>query len=241
MAHLLIRKALRTTGLLEQARAIKKRFYYRENAFKPADPRLLISTNACFAWLRERDLLEGRDYMEFGIYRGFNVWYAQAQLRSWGIKDCNFYGYDSFFGLPPVEGIDAGGAFAEGDFYASKEEVEIFLNRFNTDWERTRLIPGFFSESLTPENKAAHNNRPFSLCVVDCDLYSSAVEVLSYIESMVADNSIIWFDDWGDYGDDPEKGEQLAFKEFLEKNSSISAEAFTVDGGSGHGFILNKS
>ena len=73
---------------------------------------------------------------------------------------------------------------------------------------------------------------------MDCDLYSSAVEVLEYIESMVSDNSILWFDDWGDYQDDPEKGEQLAFKEFLERNPQIKAEPFPVEGGSGAGFIL---
>jgi len=238
MAHLVIRRALRNLGMLDTARAIKKKFYYRENAFKPADPRLLISMNACLAWLHERNLLEGRDYQEYGIFRGFTLWYVQAQLKNWHVHDVEYFGYDSFFGLPEVEGIDAGGAFAEGDFYASKEEVEIFYNRFGIDWLKTKLVPGFFSKSLTEENKKEHKGRPFSLCVVDCDLYSSAVEVLEYIESMVADQSIVWFDDWGDYGNDPEKGERLAFKEFLERNPHISAEPFPVEGGSGTGFIL---
>lgn len=240
MAHLVVRKTLRKMGVLNQVKSIKKKFVHKENAFKPADPRLLLSMTACLDWLRGNDLLEGRDYMEFGIFRGFNLWYVQAQMRSWGIRDADFYGYDSFFGIPPVEGVDAGGAFHEGDFYAGIDEVRSFFNRFGVEWDRTFLVEGFFSESLTPENFSRHNGRKFSLCVVDCDLYSSAKEVLTYIEPLIGEKSMIWFDDWDDYAGNNEKGERRAFREFMDEHPDLAAEPFPVEGGSGLGFIMSR-
>lgn len=241
MAHLLVRKTLRQLGILDSVKAFKRKFYHAENAFKPADPRLLISMQACLAWLRERDLLEGRDYLEFGIFRGFNLWYVQAMLRLWGVQDCRFYGFDSFFGLPEVTGVDKGGPFQEGDFYAGRHEVEQFFNRFGIDWSKTKLVEGFFSETLNEETLKQHEGRQFSLCVVDSDLYSSAKEVLDYIVPLMGSTSILWFDDWGDFGDDAERGEQLAFRELQEAHPELKTEPFIVEGGSGQGFIVRRS
>ena len=240
MAHLVVRKTLRNLGLLDSVKAIKARFYHRENAFRPATPHTLISTNACLTWLKERDLLSGTDYLEFGIFRGFNLWYAQALIKSWGIEDVRFFGFDSFFGLPEINGLDADGPFHEGQFYASRAEVEHFLTRSGTDWDRTTLVEGFFSDTLRESPQKRHGERKFSLCVVDCDLYTSTKEVLDYIALLISDPSIIWFDDWNDYSGDPELGERKAFTEFCEKHSDWSAEPLEVPGGNGCGFIMSR-
>src|SRR5262245_42220344 len=97
---LFLRKTLRSLGLLSLARKLKGRVVHVENEFKPADPRLLISTSICLRWLAERGLAEGSDYLEFGIFRGFNLWYAQAYARNVGIRSMRFFGFDSFFGIP---------------------------------------------------------------------------------------------------------------------------------------------
>jgi hypothetical protein len=34
------------------------------------------------------------------------------------------------------------------------------------------------------------------ICVVDCDLYESARRVLEFVEPLLADGSILLFDDW---------------------------------------------
>jgi len=244
MSKVLIRKLLNRFHLLDTARTLKKKVSHAENEFKPADPRLLISVHQCMHWLHGRHLCEGSDYLEFGIFRGFNVWYTQALARALGIKDMRFFGFDSFMGLPPVDGVDAGGAFHEGDFSAYKDEVEMFLARFGVDWKKTYLIKGFFDQSLTPELKAKHALRRCSFCVVDCDLYSSATVVLKFVEPLLGDSSILLFDDWDDFGKGELKGEPKAFAEFQARNAAqLSTEPFedlVSLGGKGRAFIVRR-
>jgi len=111
MASLYTRKLFKKVGLLEVARSIKRKFTYVENAFMPCNPHLLIAVNRSLRWCLERGFAEKSDYLEFGIFRGFVLWYAQALARDFGIKDMRFFGFDSFFGLPAPEGIDEGGEF----------------------------------------------------------------------------------------------------------------------------------
>jgi O-methyltransferase len=244
MSKLLLRKLLNRFHLLESARALKKKVVSAENEFKPADPRLLVSVHQCLHWLHARGLCEGSDYLEFGIFRGFNLWYTQALARALGIQDMRFFGFDSFMGLPPVEGIDAGAAFHEGDFSAYKDEVEMFLSRFGVNWHKTRLIKGFFDQSLTPELKTKEALRRCSFCLVDCDLYSSAVTVLKFVEPLLGDESILLFDDWSDFGVNQNKGEPKAFAEFEARNAEVFAsrpfEDLVALGGKGKAFIMRR-
>src|SRR5438094_462652 len=107
MSKFLVRKLLHKTHLLQPARTIKKCLVgsRAQNEFKPADPRLLISTLKNLQWLAQHGHAEGSDYLEFGIFRGFNLWYAQAVAPTLGIGDMRFFGFDSFFGIPPVQGV----------------------------------------------------------------------------------------------------------------------------------------
>ena len=60
--------------------------------------------------------LEG-DYLEFGLYRGYTFWYAQQAANLVGRSSMRFYGFDSFEGLPEVEGPDRKAAiFISGDY-----------------------------------------------------------------------------------------------------------------------------
>lgn len=241
-----IRKTLDKVGLLDHARSLKYNLLGKNSwdVFKPADPRTEIATLRCFDWLAQRNLLEGTDYFEFGIFRGFNLWFTQAYARSQGIKDMRFIGYDSFFGLPPVEGIDKGGPFYEGGFSSYREEVETYFNRFGVDWEKTKLVQGFFEDSLNQKTIDSYQLRSCALCVVDCDLYSSTVTVLDFVLPFLKDSSIIYFDDWTDFGGGEKKGEPKAFAEFLEKNKeTVSAEEFEdflAIGSKGKAFIIHR-
>jgi hypothetical protein len=50
-----------------------------------------------------------------------------------GMNRMKFFGFDSFFGLPPVEGLDAGGEFREGAYVATRPDVERFLTNYGVD------------------------------------------------------------------------------------------------------------
>jgi O-methyltransferase len=60
------------------------------------------------AFIKSRDELVGPDgdYYELGLFRGYTFWYAQQVCRELGMTATHFYGFDSFRGLPDVEGID---------------------------------------------------------------------------------------------------------------------------------------
>jgi hypothetical protein len=63
-----------------------------------------------------------------------------------------------------------------------------------------------------------------AVALIDCDLYSSTVDVLAFIKDMLVDGSIVMMDDWNTFNADDNKGERLAFSEFLAENPQITAE-----------------
>ena len=105
------------------------------------------------------------------------------------------------------------------------------------------LIPGFFDDFLKPELYASNNLRRCSLCVVDCDLYSSTVPVLKFMRPLLAVNSVVYFDDWGDFGPGEEKGEPLAFREFFAEAKDLAFQPLPLipHGGKGMAFIVTEA
>lgn len=182
------------------------------------------------------------DYYEFGIYRGGSFAAAQRACRDLGIESTRFYGFDSFQGLPPVEGVDeTDGIFYEGQYAAPKDAVVRNLTAEGVDWDRTTLVEGFFSESLTEETKRAHPFRRVGVALIDCDLYSSTREVLTWLESYLVDGSILLFDDWESFGDDGDLGQKRAFAEFLTEHPDIRAEPLLSFEPHGEAFVLRRT
>jgi O-methyltransferase len=182
------------------------------------------------------------DYYEFGLFRGYTLWAAHEACRKLGMIQTHLYGFDSFKGLPQVEGIDqANAGFFESQFACSKAVVVNNLTRHGVDWSRISLIEGFFHESLTGELKQKYPFKRVAVAFIDCDLYSSTKDVLSWLTSLVAEHSVLLFDDWYSFGASPEFGQQKAFREFLEKNPHYVAEPFIEFEDHGKSFILRMT
>ena len=165
------------------------------------------------------------DYYEFGLFGGYTFWVAQQACQQLNILDTNFYGFDSFRGLPPIEGIDkTDNLFFEGQFACSKAELVKNLNKKGIDWSRTEVIEGFFSESLTEDLKKRLGLKEVGVAFIDCDLYSSTKDVLNWLNSLLKDRSILIFDDWCAFGENSGLGQERAFREFLHDNPQLSAE-----------------
>ncbi len=165
------------------------------------------------------------DYYEFGLFRGYTFLCAYQACCELDLQNTRFYGFDSFQGLPPIEGIDKGkGEFFEGQFACSKEKVEKNLSTHGMDLSRSALIEGFFDKSLTEELKGRYPFRSAAVVLFDCDLYSSTQDVLKWIAPFLDEDSILLFDDWYSYGDSKGLGQQMAFEEFLENNQRFHAE-----------------
>src|SRR5205807_9476628 len=79
------------------------------------------------------------DYFEFGLYRGYTLWYAQQAADRHQLATMRFYGFDSFSGLPEVEGNDRrAGLFFSGDYRCTRREVEDLLTEHGFDWSRAK-------------------------------------------------------------------------------------------------------
>ena len=185
--------------------------------------------------------LEG-DYLEFGLYRGYTFWYAQQAANLVGRSSMRFYGFDSFEGLPEVEGPDRKAAiFISGDYRCTKLDVERQLSHHGFDWSRAGLVEGYFDDSLTSDVKKNLKIEKAALVMVDCDLYQSTVPVLSFLADVMQDGTVILFDDWYCFGESADQGEPRAFQEFLEAHPEWKADAFLRFPTYGKGFIMRSN
>ena len=223
--------------------AMASKCYHKLNgSFKTLSPGAPEAIRKAFIEIQKAAPDTPGDYYEFGVFRGYALLSAQKTCNELGIDDVHFYGFDSFQGLPPVTGIDkTNNQFFEGQFKCAKDEVAVNLSNHGVDWSKTTLIEGFFSESLTEETKRSHGFRPVDVALIDCDLYSSTQEVLTWLKDFVRDGSILLFDDWYSYGTDSSLGQQRAFSEFLEMNKEFIAEPFIEFRDHGKGFIIQSN
>ncbi len=165
------------------------------------------------------------DYYEFGLYRGYTFWHAEHAADRVGLGGMRFFGFDSFAGLPEVEGEDRrAGVFISGDYGCSRQEVEQLVSSHGFDWSRAVLVEGFFDESLTPSTRREHDMGRAALVMVDCDLYQSTVPVLAFLVDVFQEGTIVLFDDWYCFGEASDRGEPRAFREFLESHPEWEAE-----------------
>ena len=159
-------------------------------------------------------------------------------IEAWGAiqrfeLDANLHAYDSFAGLPEVRGHDQGGPFSSGEFASPRRIFDMTTARIPT--ERMTVTEGFFADTLP--NAEQH---PIAVAFVDCDLYESAVPVLDFLSSQLRDGAVLAFDDWFCFHGRPDKGEQRACGEWLERNAEIRLVPYRDFHWAGRSFIVNR-
>ena len=97
-----------------------------------------------------------------------------------------------------------------------------YLRKQGTDVERTTLVKGWFSETLTAATRRRLNLQKVSLVMIDSDIYSASKEALNFGPHL-AQQAVIMFDDWGWRSDVGEVGQQEAFNEFLAAHPGLTA------------------
>ena len=200
--------------------------YRFDRSFYTLSPGLPQAVRQAMAELDAVGLLQSRDYYEFGVFRGYALYIAQKAAQELGASSMHFYGFDSFQGLPAVEGVDTDGSmFFRGQFACSRGFVEDALRTNNADLSSITLVEGYFEESLKPELRSRHAFKPVGVAVIDCDLYTSTVPVLRWLDDLVQPGSILLMDDWSAFGDDPRKGQQLALHEWSQRRPDLTLEA----------------
>jgi len=202
---------------------IAGKFYYKMiHGFSPAGRDLPGAVEQSFELAQKGGALDEGDYCEFGVFKGYTFLHAQRVANKYRARNMRFFGFDSFEGLPMPKGADivtdGQQPFYEGQYAASLEYVTARLREGGVDWDRTVLVPGYFNESLTSQEVIDHKIENVAIALVDCDLYSSTVDVLAFLESRLLDGSIVLMDDWKSYGDSFDRGQPLALIEFLQRS-----------------------
>ena len=181
------------------------------------------------------EMVEG-DVIEFGVYSGRSL-----MLLNWA-HECfkktvhgesaptrHFIGVDSFLGLPKNDHVRwKEGAFSYNHSWhpfipiGAKITPECVCDSFTkAKLQEPTIINGFY-KSEHVANEIGKIDK-ISVVHIDCDLFESTYDALNLIKNKIQDGTIILFDDWFNYKADPNKGEQGAFRQFLDENSNIQA------------------
>jgi hypothetical protein len=234
-----IGRSLNRFGLRDAARAIER--ILTSDGFRPADTHTPSAVERALRTAMDTGMVAHGDYYEFGLYQGYTFWHAQKVARDAGNLSMRFVGLDSFEGLPQPQEVDQyKGDFARGQYRATLQRVQDKLTEQGVDWSRTILVPGYFDETLTPELKSKHQLRPAAVAVIDCDLYSSACTVLTFLADLLLDGTILVFDDWNAFDRDDTRGERRALREFLEDHSEWEAVPLFSYGKFGQVFSMQR-
>ena len=100
-------------------------------------------------------------------------------------------------------------------------------------------VPGWFEETCNEQTKLEHNMKKAAVVHIDCDLYSSTKTVLTFIESLLVDGTVIIFDDWYNFKGNPNLGEQRAFAEWSEDMTDWAFVQYQKEGPWRNSFIAS--
>lgn len=167
------------------------------------------------------------DYLEFGVFSGTSISCMFQVLQELNLNQVRLFGFDSFEGMPAIAAQEDEGTWEPGQFEFGIEVTREILKRRGVDLQRTLLTKGWFCDTLKPEFRDRHNIQKASIIMVDCDIYSSTVDVLKFCEPLIQDEAILFFDDWNsNFLADKNLGEKKAFDEFLHAHPEFSVEDF---------------
>jgi O-methyltransferase len=180
-------------------------------------------------------------YFEFGIHRARTFRFAlyESYMRD---LEMDFFGFDSFAGLPNVKNYESQNKFFKGgelktsilDF---KKLIKPFVKKRNIE-----IIEGFYAKSL---NKTLVNNYKkrkikLSMINIDCDLNQSVKESLNFALQFIQNGTVLYIDDYYlSHKGHPLKGNPKIVKDLLKKYKIIY-EPWHICGSSGKSFLLYK-
>src|SRR5215831_16229946 len=135
-----------------------------------------------YEWIIKNENLENQviNYMEFGVAQGHSFrWFVKNNSNA----QSRFYGFDTFTGLPEDFGMYKKGMFNNNNQVPVIDDVRVKF--FQGLFQQT--VPGF----LTELNK---NNR--NVIMMDADLYSSTLFVLTALAPFLKKDDVIFFDEF---------------------------------------------
>ena len=176
------------------------------------------------------------DYYEFGTGSGKTFAFVYHLVKR-NIPNMKLIGFDSFEGLPELKDLDKNSQFETRKQVHPFERFKKEMKLKKVNLNKVIVKKGWFKDTLTQR----YSNNKASLIFIDCNLYYSSVEVLNYIAKydLIQNGTIMVFDDWFYFKNNKKKGDQMAFREFLEQNKHIGATEYFPFKHSGKSFIMN--
>lgn len=180
------------------------------------------------------------DYFEFGCYgaRTFTTAYRESRRQNLSLK---FYACDSFEGLPEYRSEkDSHPEWVAGTMAMSAEEFIESCRQSGIPESDYKLVRGFYETSL-PEFQENNKETNIAFAYIDCDLYSSTVDVLDFLEKHLKNGMILAFDDYYCLSDSQPSGERVAFEEFCKRLSAKwHFSSYRTFGWHGHSFLVES-
>ncbi len=134
-----------------------------------------------YQWVIDKEKLDEKiNYLEFGVASGESFkWFSQRLTH----QETRLHGFDTFEGLP-----EDWGPFKKGSFHTNNKFPEI-------NDARCTFYKGVFQQTL-PGFLKDYNNRGRMVIMMDADLYSATLFVLSTIAPFLKKGDIIFFDEF---------------------------------------------
>ena len=135
-----------------------------------------------YQWVMNREqLLDSKiNYLEFGVAQGQSIRWFVGQNKH---PESKFSGFDTFTGLP-----EDFGAYKKGTFNSNNEVPDI-------QDTRVQFFQGLFQQTLPGFLKSIDASAK-NVVMLDADLYSSTLYVLSSLAPFLKKDDIVFFDEF---------------------------------------------
>lgn len=181
------------------------------------------------------------DYCEFGCHSGLTFTLAYHESRRIGYHPRQ-WAFDSFAGMPEHESdADAHPSWEPGSRVTTVSKFKEVCARNGVSPSDYEIVQGYYCDTLVTSNAQRRLPDNISLAYIDCDLYSSASEVLGFLSSRLKNGMIIAFDDYFCWSASQTSGERRAFLEFAERHPEWNFVPYLRYAWSGQSFIVERS
>ena len=194
---------------------------------------------SCIKRLQDIKGKEVGDYLEFGVFNGSSMASMYLTAKQLELNSMRFFGFDAFQGLPQGAEKEDGGVWKKGFYACSFEKMQECLKRKNINPKEINWVRGWYKDTLNNKAIKKFKINKIGIVFIDCDTYSSSINVLEFIGSLIKEEVILCFDDWklNDL-DIKGMGEYKAFNEFLDKNGHLEAEEIKSYNRKSRSFLL---
>jgi len=178
------------------------------------------------------------DYAEFGCgWKTFSLAYHCSRKYKHTAK---LWGFDSFEGLPPQEmEADEHHKWNAGTMVKSLEEFKTQCSANGVPEKAYTLTEGYYKETIEQMAPSAEPKN-IALAYIDCDLYSSTISVLQFLETRLKHGMIIACDDYHCWSATQLAGERKAMQEFFDASDQWSLLPYLPIGWHGQSFVVES-